>query len=264
MIQPIVLYNPASSILKEPTLKVDIENEKDETIVLVQDLMDTLEWVGGLGLAANQIAIKKRVCVVKIGEDIIPMVNPEIISHEGEEDSTEACLSFPDIVLSVKRYKDITVRYIDPDGFAEREIVVEFPNSVVIQHEIDHLDGKTIIDNLTPMQRNLFATKLKRVARGTVPIDYVGLIWKPNTKSWALVGSRNKILEMNIYRMKLMKQLAESLNQTGEVDGSTVEVDQENEEGIQTKENPSGKSINTKLSRTPKNGKKKRYRGQGK
>lgn len=239
MIQPIVLFNPASSMLKEPTLPVDIENEKDETIVLVQDLVDTLDWVGGLGLAANQIAIKKRVCVVRVGNEVIPMVNPEIIERSGTEDSVEACLSFPDIVMTVQRSKDITVRYIDPTDFSTKEIVVEFPNSVVFQHEIDHLDGKTIIDDMTPMQRTLMANKLKRVARGTVPIDYVGLIWKPSTRSWAIVGSRQKILEMNIYRMKLMQELAKSMKDSGELDGSTVQVDQEGEEGIQAKENTS-------------------------
>lgn len=240
MIQPIVLYNPASSVLKEPTQRVDIENEKDETIVLVQDLVDTLDWTGGLGLAANQLAIRKRVCVVRLGDDTISMINPEIVSQDGEVDSVEGCLSIPDLTIAVKRYRDITVKYIDPNGFVDREIQVGFPNSVVIQHEIDHLDGKTIIDNITPMQRSLLGNKLKRIARGTVPIDYVGMIWKPSTRSWALVGSRSKLMEMNIYRMKLMNELAKSMNQLGEGDGSTDQTNQEVEANIEAKENTPG------------------------
>ena len=160
-------------------------------------MKDTLQSVGGLGLAANQLGRNESVCIVKLDGNTITMVNPYITKREGEKKiSVEGCLSLPDLTAKVERDETVTVKFINPDAdWSEQEIQIEFPNSVVAQHEIDHLEGKLMIDNLSPMQRNLVATKLKKIGRGNADINYVGMIWRDSQKSWSLVGPYMKLME---------------------------------------------------------------------
>ncbi len=160
-------------------------------------MKDTLESVGGLGLAANQLGRDESVCLVKLDDNLLTMVNPQITSRGGEKKtSVEGCLSLPDITSKVERDETISVKFINPDAeWSEQEIQVEFPNSVVVQHEVDHLQGKLMTDDLSPMQRNLIQTKLKKVARGNADVNYVGMIWRDSVKSWSLVGPYHKLME---------------------------------------------------------------------
>jgi peptide deformylase len=197
MIQPIVLYSSNHNILRTKTKQSNIQTDRENLEKLIGDMKDTLESVGGLGLAANQLGRDESVCLVKLGDNLLTMVNPQITSRGGEKKiSIEGCLSLPDITAKVERDETISVKFINPDEeWSEQEIQVQFPNSVVIQHEVDHLNGKLMTDELSPMQRNLIQTKLKKVARGNSDVNYVGMIWRDSVKSWSLVGPYHKLME---------------------------------------------------------------------
>ena len=216
MIQPIVLYSSNHNILRTKTKNSDVEKEKENLQKLIDDMKDTLQSIGGLGLAANQLGRNESVCLVRFGEQTITMVNPLIIGREGETKiSIEGCLSLPDITAKVQRDEIISVKFINPDNeWQEEELRVEFPNSVVVQHEVDHLNGKLMTDNLSPMERNLIATKLKRVSRGNAEINYVGMIWRDSQKSWSLVGPYMKLMQFYSQFQQKEENLAEEPNKT--------------------------------------------------
>lgn len=206
MIQPIVLYSSNHKILRTKTKQSNAEGDKDNLLKLIGDMKETLESVGGLGLAANQLGRDESICLVKLNDKVVTMVNPEIIDSGGEAKvSVEGCLSLPDISVRVDRHENITVKFINPDeDWQQQEIKVEFPNSVIVQHELDHLNGKLMIDYCTPFERTLISTKLKRVARGNTNINYVGMIWRDSVKSWSLVGPFMKLMEF--YNQAQQKQ----------------------------------------------------------
>lgn len=197
MIQPIVLYSSNHNVLRSKTKPSDVEKEKENIEKLIVDMKDTLQSIGGLGLAANQLGRDESICLVKFGEQTITMVNPVITGREGETKiSIEGCLSLPDISAKVQRDEIVSVKFINPDNdWQEEELRVEFPNSVVVQHELDHLNGKLMIDDLSPMEKNLISTKLKRVSRGNAEINYVGMIWRDSQKSWSLVGPYHRLMQ---------------------------------------------------------------------
>lgn len=216
MIQPIVLYSSNHNVLRTKTKLSDVEKEKENLQKLIGDMKDTLQSIGGLGLAANQLGRDESVCLVQFGEQTITMVNPTITGREGETKiSIEGCLSLPDVSAKVQRDEIISVKFINPDNeWQEEEIRVEFPNSVVVQHELDHLNGKLMTDNLSPMERNLIQTKLKRVSRGNAEINYVGMIWRDSQKSWSLVGPMHKLMQFYSQFQREEENLAEETNKT--------------------------------------------------
>jgi len=216
MIQPIVLYSSNHKILRTKTNRSNVEKEKENLEKLIGDMKDTLQSIGGLGLAANQLGRDESVCLVKFGEQTITMVNPVITGREGESKiSIEGCLSLPDISAKVQRDEIISVKFSNPDNnWEEEELRVEFPNSVVVQHEVDHLNGKLMIDNLTPMEKNLIATKLKRVSRGNAEINYVGMIWRDSQKSWSLVGPYMKLMQFYSQFQKQEENSQEVIDKT--------------------------------------------------
>ena len=214
MIQPIVLYSSNHNVLRTKTKLSDIEKEKENLQKLIGDMKDTLQSIGGLGLAANQLGRDESVCLVQFGEQTITMVNPVITGREGETKiSIEGCLSLPDVSAKVQRDEIISVKFINPDNeWQEEELRVEFPNSVVVQHELDHLNGKLMIDNLSPMEKNLISTKLKRVSRGNAEINYVGMIWRDSQKSWSLVGPYMKLMQFYSQFQKEEENSAEEID----------------------------------------------------
>lgn len=216
MIQPIVLYSSNHNILRTKTKHSDVEKEKENLLSLINDMKETLQSIGGLGLAANQLGRDESVCLVQFGEQTITMINPVITGREGETKiSIEGCLSLPHVIAKVQRDEVISVKFINPDNeWQEEEIRVEFPNSVIVQHEVDHLNGKLMIDELSPMEKNLISTKLKKVSRGNAEIDYVGMIWKESQKSWSLVGSYYKLIKFYSQFQKTEENLAEEPNKT--------------------------------------------------
>ena len=197
MIQPIVLYSSNHNILRTKTKQSNIQTDRENLEKLISDMKETLQSIGGLGLAANQLGRDESVCLVQLDGNILTMVNPQIVSRSGEKKtSIEGCLSIPDVTAKVERDETISVKFVNPDAeWSEQEIVVDFPNSVVVQHEVDHLQGKLMTDELSPMERNLIATKLKKVSRGNANMNYVGMIWRDSQKSWSLVGPYMKLME---------------------------------------------------------------------
>jgi len=152
-------------LLRLKAKKVDVFD--DELKILTEDMAETMWEAPGIGLAAPQVAQSLRVIVVDItepGEEKkhLPLVNPEIVEHEGTQLDEEGCLSVPELTAQVQRYKKVTVDYQAEDG-TSNQLVAEDRFAVVLQHEIDHLDGVLFIDHLSPLKRNLYKKKRKKM-----------------------------------------------------------------------------------------------------
>jgi len=119
---------------------------------VLDNMRDTMYAFDGIGLAAPQIGISKRIIVVDTGDNLIEMVNPEIIYGEGEQTGSEGCLSVPNVVGLVKRAKKVTVKGLNRKG---EEVNIEASDLLarVFQHEIDHLDGVLFIDRAIETRR---------------------------------------------------------------------------------------------------------------
>lgn len=152
--------------LKEVALPVASVN--DDIRQFMDDMLETMYHHEGIGLAATQVGINKRIIVMDIDRDQaeseltfpLKMVNPEILSTSSHEKSMEeGCLSVPGQYAAVTRPADIKVRYLDE--FNEMQVVdVSGVVATCIQHEIDHLDGILFIDHLTQLKRNMLLRKL--------------------------------------------------------------------------------------------------------
>ena len=120
--------------------------------LLLKDMADTMYKANGVGLAAPQVGILKRIVVVDIGEGLIEMINPEIIHTEGTQTGPEGCLSVPGRSGVVTRPNVVTVRFLDRDG-EEYEATAEGFLARAFCHELDHLDGTLYVDK---MDREIF------------------------------------------------------------------------------------------------------------
>jgi peptide deformylase len=134
---------------------------------LVTDLTETLYAAPGVGLAATQVDVHKRVIVVDVSptrDDLHVFINPEIVAEEGEAESEEGCLSVPGYYDSVRRAAKVTVRALNARG-EPFELEAEGMLAVCIQHEMDHLVGKIFVDYLSPLKRARLRTKFKKKQR---------------------------------------------------------------------------------------------------
>lgn len=134
---------------------------------LIDDMLETMYAAPGIGLAANQVNVQKRLIVLDVSEEKnspLVLVNPEVIAKEGEEESDEGCLSVPGVFEKVKRAEKIRVRGLDREG-NPLEFDADGLLAVCIQHEIDHLDGKLFVDYLSPLKRQLARKKVKKEQR---------------------------------------------------------------------------------------------------
>ncbi len=135
---------------------------------LVDDMVETMYDAPGIGLAAPQIGESLKLIVVDISKDredeheFMAMVNPEIVEHEGSQLDEEGCLSVPELTAKVKRFQKITVTFQDLEG-NEQKLETEDRFAVVLQHEIDHLNGILFIDHLSSLKRNLYKKKVKKL-----------------------------------------------------------------------------------------------------
>lgn len=131
---------------------------------LVEDMTETMYWAHGIGLAATQVNVHKRLLVLDVSENQDQprvYINPQIISRSGEQDHEEGCLSVPGIYASVTRAEKITVKAQNLDGsFFEESL--EGLHAVCIQHEMDHLIGRLFVDYLSPLKRNMVKKKLEK------------------------------------------------------------------------------------------------------
>ena len=166
---PILEYpDPRLRIRAEPVTKVDAEVRQ-----LVADLFETMYAAPGVGLAATQVNVHKRILVCDVsadGNEPYCLINPEIVSAEGKTNAEEGCLSVPEFYDYVDRAAKVKVRALDRDGKAF-EIEAEGLLGVCIQHEMDHLEGKLFVDYLSELKRERLkkkaAKKAKRAATDT-------------------------------------------------------------------------------------------------
>lgn len=134
-------------ILRKKSRNVDKINER--ILQLLDDMAETMYKENGVGLAAPQVGILKRVIVVDIGDGLIKLINPEIVEQEGEEQGEEGCLSVPEIIGEVKRPYKVKVKGLNELG-EEIEIKATGFLARAFCHEIDHLDGILFIDKVIP------------------------------------------------------------------------------------------------------------------
>ena len=161
--------------LNDPLLRSQshpIERVDDELLRLADDMLETMYDAPGVGLAAVQVAVPRRLIVVDAsGEDEQPapicLINPEIVAL-GDEMRTheEGCLSIPDVQVEIERPGDVRVRYIDRSG-EQQELDASGLLATVLQHEIDHLNGKLIVDFLSRLKRDIVVRKFKKLAKTT-------------------------------------------------------------------------------------------------
>lgn len=159
------IFQYPDPVLRKETAVIDtFDDTLDE---LAADMADTMYDAPGIGLAAPQIGESVKLIVVDISTDrendrqYMAMVNPEIIEHEGYQLDEEGCLSVPELTSNVKRFKKITVTYKDLEG-NQKTLTTENRFAVVLQHEIDHLNGILFIDHLSSLKRNLYKRKVKK------------------------------------------------------------------------------------------------------
>lgn len=154
-------------VLRRPGEEVEVFDE--DLARLIRDMFETMYHADGVGLAAPQIGISKRVCVIDVREEEEPLtgkvalVNPEIVEFSKATDkSMEGCLSIPGLEEIVTRSAKVKVRAFDPTGEPiELEIGGLF--SRALQHEVDHLDGILFIDRVSPVKRKMLLKKWKKL-----------------------------------------------------------------------------------------------------
>lgn len=151
--------------LRRKALPVDTVD--DEIRNLIDDMAETMYQAPGIGLAAPQIDVSKRVLVIDISEarnDLRVFVNPELLTQEGEQTMEEGCLSVPGVYDDVTRAEKITVRALDRDG-KPFELETDGLLATCVQHEIDHLDGKLFVDYLSRLKQQRVRKKLEKQQR---------------------------------------------------------------------------------------------------
>lgn len=162
----------------DPRLKqkaARVETVTDDLRQLMDDMLETMYQAPGIGLAAPQIGVLKRVIVADIGKDEtdrqpVRMINPEIV-WVSDDDNTyeEGCLSVPEHYAAVVRPRAIRVRYVDEQNEI-REVEADGLLATVLQHEMDHLDGILFIDHLSSLKRNMILRKLQKTKKEAVAV----------------------------------------------------------------------------------------------
>ena len=144
-----------------------VEKVTDTIRSLAEDMLETMYAAPGIGLAATQVNVDKRVVVIDISEEKdqpLCLINPEILESRGVEEMEEGCLSVPGVFDIVQRADSIRMQALDRDG-KSFEMDVDGLLAVCIQHEIDHLDGKLFVDYLSQLKRTRIRKKLEKEQR---------------------------------------------------------------------------------------------------
>jgi peptide deformylase len=166
-VRPIVLY-PDPILLRET---LPVETLDDAVRDLAADMVDTMYNAPGIGLAANQIGVSQRLCIVDVTVGDEPdglhvFVNPTVLGTQGCDRSEEGCLSFPGINLEIDRAERATVEWLDLDG-QRRTQTFEGLLARVILHECEHLDGRVFLDSVSVLKRELVKKQIrKRIKSG--------------------------------------------------------------------------------------------------
>lgn len=145
-----IIREEGDEILKKRSREV--EKIDDKILDLIQDMIETMHKLNGVGLAAVQVGVLKRILVIDIYEEGVPpfiLINPEIIKTKGEQTVEEGCLSFPNKFAKVVRPKELVVRALNEKG-EKIEIEAKDLLAQAVSHEVDHLNGELFIDKIIP------------------------------------------------------------------------------------------------------------------
>jgi peptide deformylase len=148
-----------------------VERVDDAVRRIVDDMLETMYAAPGIGLAAIQVDIPKRIVVIDISDDKqdpLCLINPEILERSGEEQMDEGCLSVPGFYETVTRAERVRVRALGRDG-QPFELDTDGLLAVCIQHEIDHLDGRLFVDHISALKRQRIRRKLEKDKRQGIP-----------------------------------------------------------------------------------------------
>ena len=162
---PILRY-PDPRLHRKATQVTEVD---DAIRKLIADMAETMYEAPGIGLAATQVDVHKRVVVIDVSEDkskLFAFINPEILDRSGEQVCEEGCLSVPGIYEKVTRSERVKVRALDPQG-EPFTLEAEGLLAVCIQHEIDHLDGKVFVEHLSQLKQSRIKARLAKQARIT-------------------------------------------------------------------------------------------------
>ncbi len=176
---PIYLYG--SKVLRENAQEADL-SDREKLTQLIADMEETLASADGCGLAAPQVGVPVRVLIVD-GRDLTDaypylkdfkrvMINPVVVEESRETcDYSEGCLSVPGIYAEVRRPERIRVEYLNGDF---EKVTEEFDKFAcrMIQHELDHLDGKMFVDRVAPIRRKMISKKLMNISHGKISAHY--------------------------------------------------------------------------------------------
>jgi len=166
MVYPIVKYG--QPVLEKKAVEIT-EFDTPDLHKLVEDMFESMYAAKGVGLAAPQIGVGKRIAVIDttVGEDVgqkLVLINPEIIGKEGSQSGEEGCLSLPTFRETVTRAKKVTVRAFDPAG-KPFEMTGEDLLARAFLHETDHLNGTLYISHISPLKRDLIRRKVRKLQK---------------------------------------------------------------------------------------------------
>jgi peptide deformylase len=164
-IRPIVTY--PNEVLTTPGERVEVVDE--EVRSLVADMIETMYAAPGVGLAAHQVGVARMIAVVdvSVGEDpsqLLVLINPQMVSEEGEQVDEEGCLSFPGFTELVERPMKVTVRATNLEG-QEYEATGEGFLARAFCHELDHLNGVLFVERMSSLKRQLIRRKIKKAVQ---------------------------------------------------------------------------------------------------
>ncbi len=156
-----ILHYPDPRLREETK---DVDEVTDEIRALVEDMAETMYAAPGVGLAAPQIGVAKRLFIIDVADEDEPselrvFINPKIVKTEGTQTWREGCLSFPEVSEDIERAEVVTVQAIDEKG-ESFELTADGLLAVAIQHENDHLDGKLMIDHVGLLKRRIIHRKM--------------------------------------------------------------------------------------------------------
>ena len=169
-------------VAPDPRLKVScksVDKVDDETRILMDDMLETMYAANGIGLAAPQIGVAKRIIVIDLAREEdepqpLRMANPEIIwVSDDDEIHEEGCLSLPEQYSEVVRPGAVKIRYLDHQNEI-RELDAEGLMGVCVQHEMDHLDGVLFVDHISALKRNMILRRLTKQKKLDTPVPAVG------------------------------------------------------------------------------------------
>lgn len=165
MLRPILRYG--APVLQQQAAAVC--GVTPELLQLIDDMIETMHAAPGIGLAAPQVGVSQRLCVIdlsagRVASDLIVLINPEFVARQGMQLEEEGCLSIPGFHATVARAARVTVRGLDRTG-QPRTIDATGSLARALQHEMDHLDGVLFVDRLRPVQRWLVLRRIRTLRR---------------------------------------------------------------------------------------------------